>query len=53
MKPVRFVGDSLKRIRHLPEDAWYDAGQGGLLYVAPVGQSTRPREFPGSCFHAS
>ncbi len=26
MKPVRFLGDSLKRVREFPEDAKHDAG---------------------------
>jgi phage-related protein len=26
MKPLRFLGDSLKRLREFPEDAKHDAG---------------------------
>ena len=26
MKPIRFLGDSLKRLREFPDDARHDAG---------------------------
>jgi phage-related protein len=41
MKPVRFLGDSLKRLRDFPEDARHDAG----YQLDKVQRGGRPDDF--------
>jgi phage-related protein len=41
MKPVRFLGDSLERIREFPEDARHDAG----YRLEQVQRGDRPDDF--------
>ena len=41
MKPVRFLGDSLKRLRDFPEDARHDAG----YQLDKVQRGARPDDF--------
>lgn len=41
MKPIRFLGDSLKRLREFPDDARQDAG----YQLDPVQQGKQPDDF--------
>lgn len=41
MKPVRFLGDSLKRLREFPEDARHDAG----YQLDKVQRGSQPDDF--------
>lgn len=41
MRPVQFLGDSLKRLRAFPEDARHDAGQ----QINKVQQGQQPDDF--------